>query len=142
MHQILCIIPARSGSKGLPNKNIKLFKGHPLFTWSIKQAKQSKYIKHMRIPWYFLCMPLFYVFLVYYSKIQKKVISFLYISLSIFILLILLRITLIIYTQFYQFDLLETKQFIDRYSSIEEIVGFIYSLFIFIHKPRAWRLFR
>ena len=49
MYHILCIIPARSGSKGLPNKNIKLFKGHPLFTWSITQAKQSKYVKHMRI---------------------------------------------------------------------------------------------
>lgn len=49
MYHILCIIPARSGSKGLPNKNIKLFKGHPLFTWSITQAKQSKYVKHMKI---------------------------------------------------------------------------------------------
>ena len=43
MKKILCIIPARSGSKGLPNKNIKEFKGHPLLSWSIKQALQSKY---------------------------------------------------------------------------------------------------
>lgn len=43
MKNILCIIPARSGSKGLPDKNIKDFKGHPLLSWSIKQALQSKY---------------------------------------------------------------------------------------------------
>lgn len=40
---ILCIIPARSGSKELPHKNIKNYKGHPLLTHSIIQAKQSRY---------------------------------------------------------------------------------------------------
>lgn len=41
--KILCIIPARSGSKGIPNKNIKDFCGKPLLVWSIEQAKKSKY---------------------------------------------------------------------------------------------------
>ena len=106
-----------------------------LQAWMIDMGFTSSlvYIKHLRVPWYFLCMPLFYVFLVYYSKIQMKVISFLYISLSIFFLLILIRLSLIVYTQVYQFEALETKQLIDRYSSIEEIIGFIYSLFIFVH---------
>ena len=45
--KILCIIPARSGSKGIPNKNIKLFHDKPLLAWSINQAQQSKY--NMRI---------------------------------------------------------------------------------------------
>ena len=40
---ILCIIPARSGSKGIKHKNIKLFRGKPLLVWSIIQAKQCKY---------------------------------------------------------------------------------------------------
>ena len=31
--KILCIIPARSGSKGLPHKNIMDFKGKPLLSW-------------------------------------------------------------------------------------------------------------
>lgn len=43
MKEILCIIPARSGSKGIPDKNIKIFKGKPLIAWSIEQAKKSKY---------------------------------------------------------------------------------------------------
>ena len=45
--KILCIIPARSGSKGIPHKNIKLFHNKPLLAWSIIQAQQSKY--NMRI---------------------------------------------------------------------------------------------
>lgn len=32
------VIFARGGSKGLPNKNILNFCGHPLITWTIKQA--------------------------------------------------------------------------------------------------------
>ena len=40
---ILCIIPARSGSKGIINKNIKLFNNKPLLAWSIIQAQKSDY---------------------------------------------------------------------------------------------------
>ncbi len=40
----IAIIPARSGSKGLPDKNIKHLCGKPLLSWSIEVALQSKYI--------------------------------------------------------------------------------------------------
>lgn len=40
----LAIIPARSGSKGLPNKNIKELCGKPLIAWSIEAGLESKYI--------------------------------------------------------------------------------------------------
>ena len=40
---ILCLIPARSGSKGMKDKNIKMLGGKPLLAWSIEQAKKSKY---------------------------------------------------------------------------------------------------
>ena len=33
------IIPARSGSKGIKNKNLKLINGIPLFVWSVIHAK-------------------------------------------------------------------------------------------------------
>lgn len=36
---ILIIIPARGGSKGIPGKNIKLLGGKPLICWSIDVAK-------------------------------------------------------------------------------------------------------
>lgn len=42
--EILAIIPARGGSKGLPNKNILPLAGHPLIAYSVKVAQQSKYI--------------------------------------------------------------------------------------------------
>ena len=43
MVQILCIIPARSGSKGIKNKNIMDFNGKPLLAWSIEQAQKCNY---------------------------------------------------------------------------------------------------
>lgn len=46
---ILCIIPARSGSKSLSNKNIKNFNGKPLLAWSIEHAKKCDYAQQMRI---------------------------------------------------------------------------------------------
>lgn len=47
--KILCIIPARTGSKGILNKNIMDFKGKPLLSWSIEHAQQSKYSKNIKI---------------------------------------------------------------------------------------------
>lgn len=43
----LAIIPARSGSKRLPNKNIKELCGKPLIAWSIEAGLQSKYIDNV-----------------------------------------------------------------------------------------------
>lgn len=44
---ILGIIPARGGSKGVPRKNIKLLAGKPLISYSIKAALQSQYINRL-----------------------------------------------------------------------------------------------
>jgi CMP-N-acetylneuraminic acid synthetase len=38
---ILTLIPARSGSKGIPKKNIKLFCNKPLIAWTIETALMS-----------------------------------------------------------------------------------------------------
>lgn len=45
--RILALIPARGGSKGLPHKNIRLLMGKPLIAWTIKQAKNSKYLDRL-----------------------------------------------------------------------------------------------
>ena len=44
LKKIIAIILARSGSKGLKFKNIKIFNGKPLFVWSMISAYKSKYI--------------------------------------------------------------------------------------------------
>lgn len=41
---ILAIIPARAGSKGIPNKNIRIICEHPLIYYSIKNAIDSEMI--------------------------------------------------------------------------------------------------
>lgn len=43
-NKVLCVIPARGGSKGLPGKNIKNLLGKPLIAYTIEQARQSQYI--------------------------------------------------------------------------------------------------
>ena len=41
MSKVIALIPARSGSKGVPNKNTRLLGGHPLIAWSIMAAKKA-----------------------------------------------------------------------------------------------------
>lgn len=42
--EILAVIPARGGSKGIPRKNIKNFAGYPLIAYSIQAGLNSKYV--------------------------------------------------------------------------------------------------
>ena len=42
--EILAVIPARGGSKGIPRKNIKKFAGYPLIAYSIQAALNSNYV--------------------------------------------------------------------------------------------------
>lgn len=44
---IIALICARSGSKGIPDKNIKLLDGKPLITRSINQAKELKEVNRI-----------------------------------------------------------------------------------------------
>lgn len=44
---IVALIPARGGSKGIPKKNLKKTAGLPLVAWTIKQAKASKLISYI-----------------------------------------------------------------------------------------------
>ena len=42
-YKILAVILARGGSKGIPKKNIFNICGHPLISYSIEAAKNSKF---------------------------------------------------------------------------------------------------
>ena len=47
MTEILALIPARGGSKGIPRKNIRTFAGYPLIAWSIAAAKQASCVTRL-----------------------------------------------------------------------------------------------
>ena len=45
--KVVAIIPARAGSKGIPNKNIRLLNNKPLIYYSIQNAMKSNYISEV-----------------------------------------------------------------------------------------------
>lgn len=42
--RVLCVIPARGGSKSIPRKNLKNFYGKPLVAWPIQVAKSCLFV--------------------------------------------------------------------------------------------------
>ena len=49
MTEILAIIPARGGSKGIPRKNIRPFAGHPLLAYSVAAGLQSELVTRVLV---------------------------------------------------------------------------------------------
>lgn len=45
----IAVIPARGGSKRIPRKNIKPFRGRPMMAWTIDAARQSKLFDHIAV---------------------------------------------------------------------------------------------
>ena len=40
--RILCVVPARGGSKGVPRKNLRVVGGKPLLVWTLEQALAAR----------------------------------------------------------------------------------------------------
>ena len=47
MTEIIALIPARGGSKGIPRKNIRSFAGYPLIAWSIAAGLQANSVSRV-----------------------------------------------------------------------------------------------
>jgi CMP-N,N'-diacetyllegionaminic acid synthase len=47
MTEVLAIVPARGGSKGLPGKNLRPLAGHPLIAYSITAGTQAKLVNRV-----------------------------------------------------------------------------------------------
>ncbi len=45
--KIVAVIPARAGSKGIPNKNIRFIQDKPLIYYAINNAIESKYVNEV-----------------------------------------------------------------------------------------------
>ena len=69
-NSILAIIPARQGSKGLKNKNIKVLKNLPLIAWSILAAKKCKKISEIIVK-----VQTLKKFLVFQRNMERKYLS-------------------------------------------------------------------
>ena len=41
---VLCVVPARGGSRGIPRKNLRVVGGLPLVTWPIRAAASSQHV--------------------------------------------------------------------------------------------------
>lgn len=90
------------------------------------------YIRYLRLPWFVLCMPMFYMFLVHYLKLSRKKYRILEVTIALFATFLILRIGLIYFTQHEGFSERETKLFMDRYSSTEEIICYAFTLIVYI----------
>jgi len=91
----------------------------------------SFFLKRLRIPWYFLCTPMFYAFTVHFMGLEKKVNDFVKVSVFIFTLEIVIRIILISYV-YYEFPNHNVSKILIIYTFNEEIFIAIYGLFLFI----------
>ncbi len=49
MSEVLVVIPARGGSKGIPRKNVRLLAGQPLIAYAIQAAKAAQGVDHVLI---------------------------------------------------------------------------------------------
>ena len=47
MVEVLAIVPARGGSKGLPGKNLRSLSGHPLLAYSVSAGLQSRLVNRV-----------------------------------------------------------------------------------------------
>lgn len=105
-----------------------------LQAWFIDMGLISSnvYIRYLRVPWYFLCMPMFYLFLIHYLKIRRDTRPFFNLTLGIFAGFIIIRLGLIHYTQYHNFSEHDADLLINLYSNIEEIIGYIFTMIIFI----------
>ncbi len=49
MSEVLVVIPARGGSKGIPRKNVRLLAGRPLIAYAIQAAKAAKCVSYVLV---------------------------------------------------------------------------------------------
>ena len=79
---------------------------------------------YLLFPWHLLVSPMFYVFLVYYFKLNGKIASFLRITTIMFALESLIRIYLVLIAE-------TTIEEFGNYMVIEELINTAFSIFIF-----------
>ena len=83
------------------------------------------FLRQFLVPWYMFIMPMFYMFLIHYLKIQDKVRGFVKLAVVLFIVELIARIILITNASENDISIIKT------YTSIEEIVNATFSILLF-----------
>lgn len=101
-----------------------------LQAWLIDNGYSSNFffIKWLKVPWYMLLFPMFYLFLRHYLQVKSKLKKLLRISLFIFSAELIIRTILIAYTYYFVEEL--NSSLIELYASIEEIFNALFGIFI------------
>ena len=84
------------------------------------------FVRKLLIPWYLLIFPSFYTFLTYYLKIEKKLYSFVPLTIGLFVTEIVIRLVLL---PFYYNE--NSVFIIAKYSQIEEMINAGFSVFLY-----------
>jgi AraC-like DNA-binding protein len=83
------------------------------------------FLRQFLVPWYMFIMPMFYMFLIHYLKIQDKVQSFVKFSVGLFVIELIVRSVFIV-------NVSETDlSLIAQYIKVEEIVNAVFAIFLF-----------
>ncbi len=85
------------------------------------------FLKHFVFPWYVLILPMFYAFLIFYLRIEKKRVPYLRLTVVIFILELLVRSAVLMLVK----EGMLEERIIPMYNAIEDAITLLYSLFIF-----------
>ncbi len=88
-------------------------------------------IKQLLVPWYSLIAPMFFLFLIHYLKVENRYESILKFVVFVFLLQLVIRLSIILYTYFYG-DTSETS-LIESYTTLEEITNAIIAI-LFVAK--------
>lgn len=106
-----------------------------LQAWLINHQAFSSYYyaKFMCIPWYFFIIPMFYLFLNDYFKMNKHHDKFLKISTALFVLVVLARFLVLVVLKNQQYSIDGISEIIDYFNLVEETFIIFIGLVILIY---------
>ena len=100
-------------------------------SWLLAEGvfNEHLFLNYVHIPWQFLTAPFFYMFLIYYLKIEKQSKNVLKWVLPFFLCLIIIRIFFVKFCINQEYD--QLHYILRKYTYVEEIVSFVVSLWVF-----------
>lgn len=101
-----------------------------LQAWLIDNGYRSDlfFIKWLKVPWYMLLFPMFYLFLIHYMKVKSRLRKLLQISVLIFSIEILIRLGIMSYVYYFTENL--DTYIIETYTNIEEVFNAVFGVII------------